>query len=234
MRIAKNVNGKWQYVNVAIKDWNTVRDLNELYKYNNQRIKEETAAINTNNAVMKNLEATVKADASKALQGGNNRNDGGNGGRNGGGNGGETTTTSSPSPSRGGHTDTNNDRSQRMQKEIDDAKKLNESLQAINLTRYYKGEIDYREYTKEMQRLAVDAINKEIEIRKKYGDTSKSMDLELAKALSEQKKAQIKEDEKQLEQEYKKQKINVQLEYYNPDSDKYQDQDAIDEELYKS
>ena len=233
MRIAKNVNGKWQYVNVAIKDWNTVRDLNELYKYNNQRIKEETAAINTNNAVMKNLEATVKADASKALQGGNNGNDGGNGGRNGGGNGGETTTTSSPSPSRGGHTDTNNDRSQRMQKEIDDAKKLNESLQAINLTRYYKGEIDYREYTKEMQRLAVDAINKEIEIRKKYGDTSKSMDLELAKALSEQKKAQIKEDEKQLEQEYKKQKINVQLEYYNPDSDKYQDQDAIDEELYK-
>lgn len=201
--------------------------LQKLYDYNAKRIAQEKTIISNNDKITKELEKQVKANTS-VLTG-----DSGNGGS-GGGNGGGTTPTDANSKNKGkGRGDADAERRKRMQQEIDDAKRLNESLQAINLTRYYKGEIDYREYNAEMQRLAMDAVNKEIEIRKNYGDTSKAMDMELARAEYNQKQTEIKESEKQLEQEYKKRQVEEQLNLFNPDSDVYNNQEALNEKLYE-
>lgn len=231
--IKRVANGKETYIEISDEQEKQIKGALQLVEYNNKRISQEEKIIDNNNKISEKLEEQVKANAKIVTDG--NSNGGNNGGGNGNGGSSSTVTASSTSTSASGSgsKDVENERQKKMQKEIDDAKKLNESLQAINLTRYYNGEIDYRQYTAEMQRLAVDAVNKEIEIRKKYGDTSKSLDLELAQATFNQRKAQIKESEKQLDQEYKKMQVEVQMNLYNPDSDVYANQEALDEKLYK-
>lgn len=124
-------------------------------------------------------------------------------------------------------------RREAMQAEIEDAKNATDQLQAENTLRYYRGEIDYREYTRQQRQIAINGLQSLMDVYKKYGDTSKQLEAEQARELFEQKRDESKQNVAELDRQYAAEQLKLKLALYDSSSGLYKNEDAANEALFQ-
>ena len=126
----------------------------------------------------------------------------------------------------------------RKQKELRDKnnalKAQTEAELAIVTQRYAKGEIDYRTYVAEINRIQLDGFNKRMAIYEEESD-------EYKKLLNDREQFALQAQEKQermslraVEREHNQVSIDIERSYYNPNSQNYMNEGATNEAQYQA
>ena len=120
-------------------------------------------------------------------------------------------------------------------------KERNESIKAqteqeiaIVTNRYAKGEIDYRTYVNEINRIQLEGYEKRMAIYDQESD-------EYKKLLNDREQYALKAQEKQerlnlrsVEREHNQVSVDIERSYYNPESPNYMNEGATNEALYQA
>lgn len=120
-------------------------------------------------------------------------------------------------------------------------KERNESIKAqteqeiaIVTNRYAKGEIDYRTYVNEINRIQLEGFEKRMAIYDQESD-------EYKKLLNDREQYALKAQEKQerlnlrsVEREHNQVSVDIERSYYNPESPNYMNEGATNEALYQA
>lgn len=158
----------------------------------------------------------------------------GNGGSYGGGNGGGNGGGASAGNGSAGSGSKNGDNVKDIiQKELDDAKKITEQIQAENAIRYYTGEIDYREYMKQQRLITINGLQSELDVYKKHGETSKQLEAELAKEQYGQREDESMTSIALLDKQYAEEQLKTKAQMYDRNSALYNNEDAVNEVLFQ-
>lgn len=120
-------------------------------------------------------------------------------------------------------------------------KERNESIKAqteqeiaIVMNRYAKGEIDYRTYVNEINRIQLEGFEKRMAIYDQESDEYKKLlnDREqyALKALEKQERLNLRS----VEREHNQVSVDIERSYYNPESPNYMNEGATNEALYQA
>ena len=203
-----------------------IEHLQDLEKYNNKRIEQEQAVLKINQKNTEFLEQQVKLNGGGDLLATPTATTGGGGG----GGGGSYTGSSGKGTNKGTRT-TNKaetEQNRKMRKELEDQKAINDGLLAMEMDRYNRGEITYREYITNRHKQTIEGYDALIAIYKKYGKTGKQLEDERAKAVMEKDDDIAKFKMKDLDKLYQLEKINIKKRY----NAEIGNQDEIEEALF--
>lgn len=116
----------------------------------------------------------------------------------------------------------------------DSIKAQTEQEIAIVTNRYAKGEIDYRTYVNEINRIQLEGFEKRMAIYDQESD-------EYKKLLNDREQYALKAQEKQerlnlrsVEREHNQVSVDIERSYYNPESPNYMNEGATNEALYQA
>ena len=121
-----------------------------------------------------------------------------------------------------------------MRKELEDQKALNDSLIAMEMDRYNRGEQTYREYIENRHQKTIEGYDALIAIYKKYGESGKQLEDERAKAVMAKEDEMNKFSLSDLERRYQMQKVLIEQQYYDEKSAAYQNEQMINEILHEA
>ena len=221
---------------VSREEGKQIENLKKLHEYNERRIGEEKQVLTLNQKNTEYLEKQIQ------LNGGYESGNAGNTGGGSGGSGGGSSYTSD-SGKKGKKTgkktgSTTNkvetERKKKMRKELEDQKALNDSLIAMEMDRYNRGEQTYREYIENRHQKTIEGYDALIAIYKKYGESGKQLEDERAKAVMAKEDEMNKFSLSDLERRYQMQKVLIEQQYYDEKSAAYQNEQMINEELYEA
>ena len=222
---------------VSREEGKQIEHLQTLHEYNERRIGEEKQILTLNQKNTEYLEKQIQING--GYESGNAGNTGGGSGGSGGG-GSYTSDSGKTGKKTGkntGSTTTNKaetERKKKMRKELEDQKALNDSLIAMEMDRYNRGEQTYREYIENRHQKTIEGYDALIAIYKKYGESGKQLEDERAKAVMAKEDEMNKFSLSDLERRYQMQKVLIEQQYYDEKSAAYQNEQMINEILHEA
>lgn len=221
---------------ISREEGKQIEHLQTLHEYNERRIGEEKQVLTLNQKNTEYLERQIQLNG--GYESGNAGNTGGGSGGSGGGGSytGDSGKTGKKTGKKTGST-TNKvetERKKKMRKELEDQKALNDSLIAMEMDRYNRGEQTYREYIENRHQKTIEGYDALIAIYKKYGESGKQLEDERAKAVMAKEDEMNKFSLSDLERRYQMQKVLIEQQYYDEKSAAYQNEQMINEELYEA
>lgn len=123
-----------------------------------------------------------------------------------------------------------------LKKELDDAKKSTEAQQLEATTLYSTGQIRLAEYNDRMAKIKEQGLQQRMDILRKYGEAEseeyKRLNAQKEKISADYERKQT-QDLQDLEYDRQVAEQAITAEYYNKDSDLYQNESAINEALFQ-
>lgn len=228
-------NGKTTWENEKVLSWKDYREMQlrqQNIKWNDTRIKQEQTILDINqkqvDALDKIARKTVTINETKAEGTGTGQTGTGTGTGTG------YVSDADKKAEEAAANKAETERQKRFREELENQKANNEQLQANNMVAYYSGKIAYGEYIKQKEDLTVQGYEKLQEIYRKYGENENKLAEELARARFERQERETKESLDNIEREYNDKKLEIEKSFYDPSSEIYGNQEALNEALFKN
>lgn len=214
-----------------------IENLRNLQKYNIRRIDEESKIIDSygkqtsalEDLVKKNNTITATSGAGVAGSSGTTGTGGSGGGR-----GGRTGSGSRGSAVTGtpGNTE-EKEREKKFRKAVEQQRALNDSIEAMDMGMYYRGEINYQEYLKSKHDHAMENYAALLAIYKEYGKDTSAITENIAKEEFSRKEEKARQDTAALQTDYEMRRMLLEGYLYDTESEYYGNEEALQEALFQ-